>query len=84
MNKLNFNEFKKKQLEFYWNKLNFIEQEMIIFQAQYDDGENHSLKTWDKWYEEYLVAKFTNKEKWKIIHHFKKLLIYMYSENKVI
>lgn len=56
MSKLNFNEYKKKQLELFWNEQNEIEQEMKIFQAQYDDGENHRLETWDKWYDEYLDA----------------------------
>ena len=25
-----------------------------MFQAQYDDGKNHSIEVWDKWYDELL------------------------------
>lgn len=56
MSKISFSEYKKKQLEIFWNESKKIEKEMKIFQAQYDDGKSHSIKTWDKWYYEYLDA----------------------------
>lgn len=55
MNKISFSEYKKKQIELFWNDIG-IEQEMKIFQAQYDDGKNHSIETWDKWYDECLES----------------------------
>ena len=56
MNKISFNEFKKNQIELYRNDVGEteIEQEMKMFQTQYDDGKNHTIETWDKWYDEFL------------------------------
>ena len=56
MDEISFSEYKKNQIELFRNDVEEIEieQEMKIFQAQYDDGKNHSIETWDKWYDEYL------------------------------
>ena len=54
MSKISFSEYEKRQLEIFWDESKKIEQEMKIFQAQYDDGKNHSIETWDKWYDDYL------------------------------
>lgn len=54
MSKISFSEYEKRQLEIFWDESKEIEQEMKIFQAQYDDGKNHSIETWDKWYDDYL------------------------------
>ena len=56
MNEISFSEYKKRQLEIFWNDVDVkgIEQEMKMFQAQYDDGKNHSIEVWDKWYDELL------------------------------
>ena len=56
MNEISFSEYKKRQLEIFWNDVDKIgiEQEMKMFQAQYDDGKNHSIEVWDKWYDELL------------------------------
>ena len=56
MNKISFNEFKKNQIELYRNDVGEteIEQEMKMFQSQYDDGNTHTIETWDKWYDEFL------------------------------
>ena len=54
MSKISFSEYEKIQLEIFWDESKNIEQEMKIFQAQYDDGKNHSIETWDKWYDDYL------------------------------
>lgn len=56
MDEISFSEYKKRQFELFLNDVEEIEieQEMKIFQAQYDDGKSHSIETWDKWYDEYL------------------------------
>ena len=54
MSKISFSEYEKRQLEIFRDESKEIEQEMKIFQAQYDDGKNHSIETWDKWYDDYL------------------------------
>lgn len=54
MSKISFSEYEKRQLEIFWDESKKIEQEMKLFQAQYDDGKNHSIETWDKWYDDYL------------------------------
>ena len=56
MDKISFSEFKKNQIELYRNDVGEaeIEQEMKMFQTQYDDGKNHTIETWDKWYDEFL------------------------------
>ena len=56
MDEISFSEYKKIQLELFWNEIDVekIEQEMKMLQEQYDDGKNHSIETWDKWYDEYL------------------------------
>ena len=56
MDEISFSDYRKRQLEIFWNDVDIekIEQEMKMFQAQYDDGKNHSIEVWDKWYDEYL------------------------------
>ena len=54
MSKISFSEYEKRQLEIFWDESKKIQKEMKIFQAQYDDGKNHSIETWDKWYDDYL------------------------------
>ena len=56
MDEISFSEYEKRQLELFWNDVEEteIEQEMKMFQEQYDDGKNHSIEVWDKWYDEYL------------------------------
>ena len=43
MSKISFSEYEKRQLEIFWDESKKIQQEMKIFQAQYDDGKNHSI-----------------------------------------
>ena len=56
MDEISFSEYKKRQLEVFWNDVDVekIEYEMKMLQEQYDDGKNHSIEVWDKWYDEYL------------------------------
>ena len=56
MDEISFSEYKKRQLELFLNDVDVekIEQEMKMLQEQYDDGKNHSIETWDKWYDELL------------------------------
>ena len=56
MDEISFSEYKKRQLEIFWNDVDVekIEQEMKMLQEQYDDGKNYSLEVWDKWYDDYL------------------------------
>ena len=58
MDEISFSEYKKRQLELFWNDVDVekIEQEMKMLQEQYDDGKNHSIEVWDKWYDEYLES----------------------------
>ena len=56
MDEISFSEYRKRQLELFRNDVEEIEieQEMKMLQEQYDDGKNHSIETWDKWYDELL------------------------------
>ena len=56
MDEISFSEYEKRQLELFRNDVEEIEieQEMKMFQEQYDDGKNHCIEVWDKWYDELL------------------------------
>ena len=41
MSKISFSEYKKKQIDLFWDDIG-VEQEMKIFQAQYDDNKRSS------------------------------------------
>ena len=45
MDEISFSEYKKRQLEVFWNDVDVekIEYEMKMLQEQYDDGKNHSI-----------------------------------------
>lgn len=62
-----FNEYKQNQFELFWSEENRqgFEEEMKLFQEDYDDGKSHRLETWDKWYDEYLGTYVcSNEECW--------------------